>query len=189
MSFLIRPAEERDFDVIAAIYGEAVAQGTASFELTVPDRTDLVSRHQALVSQGYPYLVLEEAGQVQGYAYAGPYRARPAYRFVVENSIYLDGGARGKGYGRALLMELVSICEKAGFRQMVAVIGDSDNTGSVAVHKACGYRMVGTLKDMGWKHGKWLDTVLMQLPLGEGGSEPPDAESLPGRMETITKTA
>jgi len=90
---------------------------------------------------------------------------------------------------KALLMELVSICEKAGFRQMIAVIGDSANTGSVAVHKACGFRMVGTLKDVGWKHGKWLDTVLMQLPLGEGGSEPPDPDSLPGRMETITKTA
>ena len=189
MSFLIRPAQEKDFDAIAAIYGEAVGHGTASFELTVPDRADLISRRQALVSQGYPYLVLEEAGQVQGYAYAGPYRARPAYRFVVENSIYLDGGARGKGYGKALLMELISICEKAGFRQMIAVIGDSANTGSVAVHASCGFRMVGTLKDMGWKHGKWLDTVLMQLPLGEGGSEPPDPDSLPGRMETITKTA
>jgi len=189
MSFLIRPATEEDFDVITAIYGEAVAHGTASFELTVPDRADLISRRQALVSQGYPYLVLEEAGQVQGYAYAGPYRARPAYRFVVENSIYLDGGARGKGYGKALLMELISICEKAGFRQMIAVIGASANTGSVAVHASCGFRMVGTLKDMGWKHGKWLDTVLMQLPLGEGGSEPPDPDSLPGRMETITKTA
>ncbi|WP_075997502.1 GNAT family N-acetyltransferase [Salaquimonas pukyongi] len=189
MSFLIRPAEEKDFDAVTAIYGEAVAHGTASFELTVPGRDDLIARHDALVCQGYPYLVLEADGAVQGYAYAGPYRARPAYRFVVENSIYLDARARGKGYGKTLLMELVSICEKAGFRQMIAVIGDSANSGSVAVHAACGFRMVGTLKDVGWKHGQWLDTVLMQLPLGAGGAMPPDAESLPGRMETITKTA
>ena len=108
--FTIRPAAEADFAPIAEIYGEAVAHGTASFELTVPTREDLIGRWQALIAQGYPYLVLEADGRLRGYAYAGPYRARPAYRFVVENSIYLDGAARGRGYGRALLAELVTTC-------------------------------------------------------------------------------
>ncbi len=188
MSFTIRPAVESDFDAIAAIYAEAVEHGTASFELTVPDRAEMISRHKALVSQNYPYLVLEDERGVRGYSYAGPYRARPAYRFVVENSVYLDSEARGRGYGRALLVELISACQALGFRQMIAVIGDSANLASVRVHASCGFTMTGTLKDMGWKHGRWLDTVLMQLPLGRGGDAPADAESIPGRMNAIFKT-
>ncbi len=188
MSFLIRPAAPADFDAITAIYADAVTHGTASFELTVPDRAEMVSRHNALVGQSYPYLILEDEAGILGYAYAGPYRARPAYRFVVENSVYLAEGVRGKGYGRALLAELISACEALGFRQMVAVIGDSANHASVAVHKSCGFRMIGTLQTMGWKHETWLDTVYMQLPLGKGGSTPPDLESVPGRMRSISKT-
>lgn len=189
MSFLIRPVQESDHPAIAAIYGEAVAHGTASFELTVPTLEDIGSRVAALTGQGYPWLVAEAGGKVLGYAYAGPYRARPAYRWVVENSVYLDEDARGKGLGRALLEELVSACAALGFRQMVAVIGDSANQSSVALHRACGFAMVGTLKDMGWKHGQWLDTVYMQLPLGPGGETPPEDDTLPARMHTITKTA
>jgi len=129
---------------------------------------------------------LEDENGVQGYAYAGPYRARPAYRWAVENSVYLDAAARGKGYGKALLVELISVCEKLGFRQMIAVIGDSGNIASVGVHRACGFKMVGTLKNMGWKHEQWLDTVLMQLAIG--GEGPADLDSLPGQMGDIRKT-
>jgi len=186
MSYTIRPAAGSDFNAITAIYGDAVAHGTASFELTAPGKAEMIDRHQALVSQGYPYLVLEDAGRVQGYAYVGPYRARPAYRWVVENSVYLAEAAKGRGYGKALLVELVSLSEKLGFRQMIAVIGDSANAPSIAVHKSCGFRMVGTLTDMGWKHGRWLDTVYMQLAMG--GDGPADMDSLPGRMFEIAKT-
>ena len=186
MPFTIRPAKPDDFLTITQIYGEAVAHGTASFELTVPDLQEMQRRHKALVDQRYPYLVLEDEAGVRGYAYAGPYRARPAYRWVVENSVYLDASARGKGYGKALLVELISICEKLGFRQMIAVIGDSANAPSIAVHQSCGFRMIGTLKDMGWKHGRWLDTVYMQLAMG--GEGPADLDSIPGQMFEITKT-
>lgn len=186
MPFTIRPAKSEDFEVITAIYGEAVAHGTASFELDVPDRQEMLRRHSALVGQGYPYIVLEDGNGVQGYAYVGPYRARPAYRWVVENSVYLSASARGKGYGKALLIELINACEKLGFRQMIAVIGDSTNTSSIAVHKTCGFRMIGTLTNMGWKHGRWLDTVYMQLAMG--GDGPADMDSLPGKMFEITKT-
>jgi len=188
MSFTLRPAKDRDFDAITAIYADAVANGTASFELTVPDRAEMISRQQALVSQSYPYLVLEDAAGVQGYAYAGPYRARPAYRFAVENSVYLAANARGKGYGRALLVELINTASALGFRQMIAVIGDGGNRASVALHERCGFSMVGTLKNMGWKHETWLDTVLMQLPLGKGADAPADLESVPGKMTAISKT-
>ncbi len=186
MSYTIRPATPDDFDAITAIYSEAVEFGTASFELTVAGKTEMLKRREALVSQGYPYLVLEDENGVRGYAYAGPYRARPAYRWVVENSVYLDSSARGKGFGKALLVELVSNCMKLGFRQMIAVIGDSANAPSIAVHQSCGFRMIGTLENMGWKHGRWLDTVYMQLAMG--GDGPAHMDSLPGRMFEITKT-
>jgi len=186
MPFTIRPATPQDLDVITAIYGDAVAHGTASFELSVPGENEMLQRREALVSQGYPYLVLEDENGVQGYAYAGPYRARPAYRWVVENSVYLNASARGKGYGKALLIALIEACEALGFRQMIAVIGDSDNASSIAVHSACGFEMIGTLKNMGWKHERWLDTVYMQLSMG--GEGPADLDSVPGRMNEIEKT-
>ncbi|MGB7287787.1 MAG: N-acetyltransferase family protein [Salaquimonas sp.] len=186
MPFTIRPAEPKDFASITAIYAEAVAHGTASFELTVADEDEMLKRHKALTDQQYPYIVLEDEDGVQGYAYAGPYRARPAYRWVVENSVYLDEAARGKGYGKALLVALIEKCESLGFRQMIAVIGDSANHASVAVHKSCGFEMIGTLKNMGWKHGRWLDSVYMQLAMG--GEGPAEMDSLPGRMLNVTKT-
>ena len=186
MSYTIRPAQAQDFDAITRIYADAVAHGTASFELNVPDKGEMLRRHMALVDQGYPYFVLEDDSGVHGYAYVGPYRARPAYRWVVENSVYLDSNVRGNGYGKALLVELINACEKLGFRQMIAVIGDSANKPSIAVHKTCGFHLTGTLTNMGWKHGHWLDTVLMQLALG--GDGPADMDSLPGKMFEMTKT-
>lgn len=192
MSFVIRPCKLDDFDVITQIYNEAIEFGTASFELELVEKQEMIARHDGLIAQHYPYMVLESTGasgrQVEGYAYVGPYRARPAYRWMVENSIYLAKPARGKGYGKTLLKELISCCEKAGFRQMVAVIGDTGNQASINLHAACGFEMVGTLKHTGWKHEKWIDTVYMQLALGEGGNSPADLQSVPGRMTRIHKS-
>ena len=188
MPFKIRPTIGADLDAISAIYADAVKHGTASFELTVPNYGEMLARFETLSGQGFPFLSLLEGEALIGFAYVGPYRARPAYRWCVENSIYLDVSARGKGYGKALLVALIEECTKLGFRQMVAVIGDSANKGSVAVHQTTGFAMVGTLKDMGWKHGKWLDTVLMQLVLGEGADTPADEDSLPGQMLDVVKT-
>lgn len=179
MSYKIRDVKPSDFEIITKIYHDAVAYGTASFELEPLQLPEMSERIQALTSKGFPYLVVEQDGVVLGYAYAGSYRPRPAYRWVVENSIYLSEEARGKGFGKILLNALIDECRTKGFRQVIAVIGDSANVGSIAVHKSCGFEMVGTLKDVGWKHGKWLDTVYMQLSLGEG---PAELISLPGKM-------
>ena len=188
MTRIIRPAVPEDISRIAAIYGDAVANGTASFELTVPGETEMLGRFETLTRQGYPYLVVEQGGQLAGYAYAGPYRPRPAYRWLVENSIYLDASMRGQGHGKALLEALISECANLGFRQMMAVIGDSENAASVGLHKACGFEWTGVMKKVGWKFNRWLDVVLMQLALGEGGETPADENSLPGRMYEIQKT-
>lgn len=188
MSPIIRRAESRDLPAITAIYAKAVAYGTASFELTVPDLTEMTARYRVITDAGYPYLAAELDGALIGYAYAGAFRARPAYRWSVENSIYLDERARGRGAGKQLLNALIEECTLLGFRQMLAVIGDSDNKASIGLHRACGFRMVGTFQDAGWKHGRWLDVVLMQLALGEGGTSPADLQSLPGRMYDPVKT-
>lgn len=169
-----RAAGPGDAPAITAIYADAVLTGTATFELEPPDETEMESRRAALAGGGFPYFVAEAGGQVLGYGYAGPYRSRPAYRFTVEDSIYLARDARGQGIGRALLAALIEAAAARGFRQMLAVIGDSRNAASVRVHRAVGFRMVGNFTDVGWKHGRWLDTVLMQLPLGAGASAPPD---------------
>ena len=170
----IRPAGAADVEAIAGIYAHAVRFGTASFELEPPDAAEMARRQQTLLDGGYPYLVAREGnGPVLGYAYAGPYRARPAYRWSVENSIYVAADAQGRGIGRALLDALVAEAELRGFRQMVAVIGDSAQTASIALHRACGFRLIGTLEAVGFKHGRWLDTVLMQRPLGPGASIAP----------------
>jgi phosphinothricin acetyltransferase len=169
----IRPAAQIDVPAITAIYADAVLTGTATFELDPPDETEMERRRAELVAGGFPYFVAIRENQVLGYAYAGPYRARPAYRFAVEDSIYLAPDARRQGIGRALLAALIETSTARGFRQMLAVIGDSQNAGSVAVHRALGFRLVGTFADVGWKHGRWLDTVLMQLPLGPGSSTMP----------------
>jgi phosphinothricin acetyltransferase len=168
-----RAATPADVPAITEIYAEAVARGSASFEVVPPDATEMTARMRALHDAGYPYLVALIEGAVAGYGYAGPYRTRPGYRNTVENSIYLAAEARGKGIGGALLRRLVDECTARGFRQMVAVIGDSANIASIRLHKAAGFALVGTLKDVGYKHGRWLDSVLMQRALGPGANETP----------------
>ncbi len=173
-SFTIRPAEPTDFPSIAAIYGEAVATGTASFEIDPPDREEMARRHAAVTAAGFPWLVADAGGEILGYGYVSFYRTRPAYRFTVENSIYVAPAAKRRGVGRALLAELIARAEADGFRRMIAVIGDSANAASIGLHTELGFRPAGVLPSVGWKHGRWLDSVLMQRPLGPGDDAPPD---------------
>jgi L-amino acid N-acyltransferase YncA len=172
-SFLIRPADPRDLAAITAIYDHAVRYGTASFEIEPPDEREMARRYEALRVGDYPYLVAEMGGDLAGYAYAGPYRARPAYHWTVEDSIYLAPQSQRRGIGRALLDRLIAEAEAGGFRQMIAVIGDSANTGSIELHRRAGFRMVGTFDNVGFKFGRWLDSVLMQRPLGVGAMAKP----------------
>lgn len=176
MSLLeIRAAAEADLPAITEIYEQAVRYGTATFELIPPDLAEMARRFRALVEGGFPYLVATREGEVAGYAYAGPYRPRPAYRFTVENSIYLRPAIHRRGIGLALMGELLRESEKRGYRQMIAVIGDSANAGSIGLHRRCGFQMIGTHPNVGLKFGRWLDTVMMQLTLGEGaGTIPTD---------------
>ena len=178
MAVAVRPAAEIDIPAITAIYGHHVATGLASFELQPPSIAEMTKRYRALVDVGFPYLVGERAGQVVGYAYAGPYRARPAYRFSVENSVYIDPDARRGGVGRALLQALIDECERLGFRQMVAVIGDSESAASIGLHAACGFVTVGALPAIGCKFDRRVDSVFMQRALGEGRATPPAQEPL-----------
>ena len=173
MSLHIRPTTPADLPAITAIYRHAVLTGTATFEIEPPDLAEMTRRYETLLSGGFPYLVATLDEVVAGYAYAGPYRARPAYRFSVENSIYLDPAAQGKRIGTQLMQALIVESEKRGYRLMVAVIGDSANAASVGVHTRAGFTMVGTLENVGLKFGRWLDTVLMQRPLGEGAGTIP----------------
>jgi phosphinothricin acetyltransferase len=173
MSPAIRPAIPADLAAVTAIYDHAVRHGTASFELEPPDASEMARRRLALVDAGYPYLVAEIDGAIAGYAYAGPYRSRPAYRWSVEDSIYVAPHMPRRGVGAALLARLIVEAEKSGFRQMIAVIGDSAQTPSIALHRAAGFRPIGTIENVGFKFGRWLDSVLMQRPLGPGASMPP----------------
>ena len=170
---LIRAAQPQDLAVITAIYDHAVRHGTASFELEPPDAGEMTRRYETLRRGGYPYLVAEIDGELLGYAYAGPYRARPAYHWSVEDSIYIAPRSHRRGIGRALIERLIAEAEAAGFRQMIAVIGDSANAGSIELHRAAGFRMVGTFDNVGFKFGRWLDSVLMQRPLGAGAATIP----------------
>jgi len=174
MQIHVRDSRDDDIAAIAAIYGHAVVHGNASFELDPPDTAEMARRRHAVMEAGYPYLVAERYGRVIGYAYAGPYRARPAYRFAVESSIYVAPEAHGTGTGRVLLPALIARCTAAGFRLMVAVIGDSANQASIRLHAANGFSHAGLLPNIGWKHGRWLDSMLMTLPLGPGASTAPD---------------
>jgi L-amino acid N-acyltransferase YncA len=174
MSILIRLASDADLPAIAAIYGHAVTHGTATFEIDPPGEVEMGERFRALVAGGFPYLVAcIEDGRTVGYAYAGPYRTRFAYRHTLEDSIYIDPAFHRRGVGRALLDRLLSESEARGFRQMVAVIGDSAQIASIALHRAAGFRMVGTFEAVGCKFGRWLDTVMMQRALGEGAETMP----------------
>jgi phosphinothricin acetyltransferase len=173
MPLTLRAANAADLPAITAIYAHAVAHGTASFELDPPDLAEMDRRMRALVDGGYPYLVAEADGRLAGYAYAGPYRPRPAYRFSVEDSVYIDPQMHRRGVGRALLYRLVLESEARGFRQMIAIVGDSAQASSIELHRAAGFRTVGTIENVGYKFGRWLDSVVMQRALGEGAQTRP----------------
>lgn len=170
---LIRPSSPADLPVLAAIYGWNVLNGTGTFELEAPDVVEMARRRDDVLAKGLPWLVAERSGSLLGYAYANQFRPRHAYRFCLEDSIYLAADAVGQGIGRPLLAELLARCEDAGARQMLAVIGDSANTASIAVHRALGFEPIGTMKSAGWKFERWLDVVLMQKRLGLGASAVP----------------
>jgi L-amino acid N-acyltransferase YncA len=169
----IRPATPADIPAITRIYAHAVRNGTATFELEPPDEAEMMRRMTALLEGHFPYVAAEIGGALAGYAYAGLHRTRPAYRFTVEDSIYVDPTAQRRGVGRALLKRLIEECERRGFRQMIAVIGDSTQTASIEVHRALGFRHVGNIENVGFKFGRWLDTVLMQRELGPGATTKP----------------
>jgi L-amino acid N-acyltransferase YncA len=174
----IRPADPGDVDRIAAIYAHHVRTGKATFETEPPSADEMRRRFDALAAGGFPYLVAESDGAIAGYAYAGLYRTRYAYRFTLEDSIYLDPTYAGRGIGRQLLERLVEASAARGYRQMVAVIGDSANAASIALHRACGFASAGVLPAVGFKFGAWIDSVLMQRALGEGaGSLPQEARA------------
>ncbi|WP_413990208.1 N-acetyltransferase family protein [Labrys okinawensis] len=168
----IAPVERDDIPSIGCIYREAVRHGTASFELDPPDDQEMARRADILLAGGFPYFVARRGGRLLGYAYAGPYRPRPAYRFTLEDSVYVDPAAHGQGIGGLLLARLIAESERLGFRQMIAVIGDSANQGSIALHRRHGFRHTGVFESVGWKHGLWLDSVLMQRELGAGAAKP-----------------
>ena len=169
----IRPVSEADLPFVTKIYEHAVLYGTATFELIPPDLAEMTRRFGVLMEGGFPYFVAALEGRVIGYAYAGAYRPRPAYRFTVENSVYLEPAIHRRGIGLQLLERLIAECEARGYRQMIAVIGDSGNAGSIGVHRRCGFQMIGTHPNVGLKFGRWLDTVMMQRALGEGASTLP----------------
>jgi phosphinothricin acetyltransferase len=193
--FAVRDARSEDLSHVQRIYAHHVRHGLASFEETPPDLAEIARRHEAVVRLGLPYLVAEAGGSsahagtlatdagrnLLGYAYAAPYRPRPAYRFTLEDSIYVDEAAAGKGVGRALLAELIRRCEGLGYRQMLAVIGDSGNAGSIGLHGALGFKRAGLFKAVGFKFGRWVDSVVMQRALGPG------EETLPAAPSTRTE--
>lgn len=165
MTPLIRPATHADLAAISAIYAHHVLHGTASFETDPPDLAEITRRFDDITRRDLPYLTAEIDGAVRGYAYAGPYRPRPAYRFTVEDSIYIDHDFHRRGIGNALLAALIEACRERPVRQIVAIIGDSANHASIRLHEQHGFRHVGTLENVGRKFDCWLDTVLMQLSL------------------------
>jgi L-amino acid N-acyltransferase YncA len=170
---LVREATPTDFDAIARIYAHYVEHALATFEEVAPGVDEMRSRHAAVVAARLPYLVAEVDGAVVGYAYATAYRARSAYRHTIEDSVYIADGMHGRGIGMALLSALIARCEAGPWRQVIAVIGNSGNAGSIALHARLGFEHVGVLRKVGFKHGKWVDTVLMQRPLGNGDTAAP----------------
>lgn len=169
----VRPASPDDIPAIQAIYAHHVERGLASFEEVAPSAEEMRLRMADVLRDGFPYLVAELAGRVAGYGYCALYRTRSAYRYAVEDSVYVRQDVLGRGVGRKLLLELVRLCEARGYRQMIAVIGDSGNEGSIGLHASVGFLRVGTLRSVGFKHGRWVDSVFMQRPLGAGDGIPP----------------
>lgn len=183
MPLFIRSSTPQDLPAIEGIYAHAVLHGTGTFELTPPDGAELRRRWDDVTGKGLPWLVAVRDDRIIGYAYANTFRPRPAYRSFLEDSIYLAPTAQGQGVGRLLLSELLARCTQWGARQMVAVIGDSANAGSIGVHAGCGFERTGTLHDAGWKFGRWLDVVLMQRSLGPGAHTPLPEPPLPRASE------
>jgi phosphinothricin acetyltransferase len=170
---IIRPSRDEDVPTIAAIYAHHVLNGLASFEEVPPEAAEIARRSADIVARGLPYLVAEAGGKVRGYCYAGPFRPRVAYRYTLEDSIYIDPAAVGRGIGRVLLTELLARSEELGYRQMVAVIGGRETVASIRLHAALGFSEVGVLTGVGFKFGRWVDSVLMQRALGPGTATPP----------------
>ena len=168
MNAVVRDSREEDMEQVRAIYAHHVLHGAASFEEEPPTLAEMRRRRADVLARGMPYLVAETGGRVAGYSYVSPYRARPAYRFTLENSVYVAHTQSRAGIGRALLAALIARCEEGDWRQVVAVIGDSANAASIGLHAALGFRQVGTLHAVGFKFGRWVDSVLMQRALGQG---------------------
>jgi phosphinothricin acetyltransferase len=182
MPVSLRDASPSDLDAITRIYRESVMNGVASYEINPPGRAEMATRFSAIAGQGYPYIAaVDEDGSLLGYAYASAFRTRPAYRWMVEDSIYLAPEARGRKIGKLLLAELITRCTSLGFRQMTAVIGGA-HPASIALHRTLGFEESGLLKGAGYKHGRWLDTMIMQRPLGEGTTTEPDPSIYPGTL-------
>jgi phosphinothricin acetyltransferase len=172
-ALIVRDAREDDMPTVQAIYAQHVLEGISSFEVEPPDLAELLRRRADVLAKGLPYLVAEQRGEVVGYGYVTPYRPRPGYRFTVEDSVYVREGLGGLGIGRQILAALVAYCERGGWRQMVAIIGNSENLASLRLHEGQGFRRVGVFESVGFKHGRWVDTVLMQRALGDGALTTP----------------
>jgi phosphinothricin acetyltransferase len=175
---IVRPADVEDAPALAEIYGHDVRQGTGTFEEDPPSAAEMARRLGEVQSRGLPWLVAEVDGAVLAYAYAAPYRLRSAYRYTVEDSVYVSPRARGQGLGRAALQGVIARCEALGLKRLVGVIGDSENAASIGLHRALGFQPAGVLPAVGFKHGRWLDVVLMQRPMNGGEAAPPGADGL-----------
>ena len=175
---IVRPATGADTAQIQAIYGHHVSHGLGTFEEVPPSLDDMRGRMSAIQARGLPYLVAEAEDAVLGFAYAGPFRLRAAYRYTAEDSIYIHPDHRGRGVGKVLLQAVIEACESLGLHQLLAVIGDSANAGSIGVHRSCGFEMVGTTRGLGFKHDRWVDVVMMQRALNGGVEAPPEAPGL-----------
>lgn len=179
---IVREATPADVQAIAALYAEEVSERVNTYEYDAPDASEMLRRMQRILADGYPYLVAEHHGRFAGYAYAGGFRVRAAYRPTVENSVYVHPGCAGKGVGSALMQRLIDECTARGFRQMIAVIGEPANTASVRLHERFGFEHVGTFNGIAWKHERWLDTMFMQRALGNGNTNAPDSPTANGTL-------
>jgi len=175
---IVRASTTEDAGALAAIYGHHVLHGFGTFEEVPPTVQEMAARRQAIVERGLPYLVAEDAGQVLGFAYAGPFRPRAAYRYTVEDSVYVAPEAVGRGVGKAVLAAVLRECEAFGIRQIIAVIGDSQNAGSIGLHASLGFEHAGVGKSLGWKHGRWVDIVWMRKALNGGDESAPDTTGM-----------
>lgn len=175
---IVRSATEADAAAVGAIYGHHVLHGLGTFEEVPPSDAEMAQRIAAVIGRGLPYLVAEDGGRIVGFAYAAPFRPRAAYRYTAEDSVYIHPDFLGRGIGKALVAEVIAACERLGLRQLVAVIGDSANAGSIGLHRSLGFEPTGVGRSFGFKHGRWVDIVWMQKALGPGDSAPPERDGL-----------